>query len=297
MRPSADAILVFAPSCARVAAGEGVDRIMLADRANLDEPANSTGSAPDARASATSGSDIGTETNGLGGAQAGSEVLAPSPASADGETAIPAEGATAPSPSVASPVAAQPEPTRPSIGNAILEQLQALEQDFALKMKFDESRDRTIDDLRTELQGYRRGLHLTLLRPIVTDLMTLQDELSSLARFHAQSGELGSAVLSRTLAGFATTIEETLARNGFVAYATVDETFDGRRQRADKTEPTDDPTLDGRVFARTGKGYDYESRVFRPERVVIYRQRAGATQPVASAAEVLDLFAEPPEES
>jgi len=102
-------------------------------------------------------------------------------------------------------------------------------------------------------QGLSQGLHATLMRPIAKDLISIYDELTSLARYHARSEEPGSALLARTLEGFATTVEETLARNGFEPFETIEAAFVGGRQRADSTELTGDTSLDGLVAARIAK--------------------------------------------
>jgi len=189
----------------------------------------------------------------------------------------------------AAPVAPTAEPvTYVVFEQAVLEEVRALARDFALKFKFDASRDRTIEDLSQELRGYRQGLHATLMRPIAKDLISIYDELTSLARYHARSEEPGSALLARTLEGFATTVEETLARNGFEPFETIEAAFVGGRQRADSTELTGDTSLDGLVAARIAKGFEYGGHVFRPERVVTYRYSPQATTVGTPAAATVE---------
>ena len=99
----------------------------------------------------------------------------------------------------------------------------------------------------------------------------MHDELTALARHHSEGGE---EAFARTLESFARTVEDTLERNGFEPYSVESDDFDGSRQRADKAVSSAQVGLDGRVEARTGKGFAYGGKVFRPERVTVYRFRA-----------------------
>ena len=56
----------------------------------------------------------------------------------------------------------------------ILGELQELRQEFDTKVKYDGSKNRLIDTLHQELQGYKEGIHTRLLRPIFMDLITMQ---------------------------------------------------------------------------------------------------------------------------
>jgi molecular chaperone GrpE len=137
---------------------------------------------------------------------------------------------------------------------------------FDDKLREDGAAQQVIDRLHAELQKYKAGLVLELLRPIAQDLIRLADDLDRVA--------CSSPEVAPLLAGFQTTVEEVLARYGFEPFQTEEPTFDARRQRAVKSVPTDDPALDRQVAQRLRKGFRYQDRVVRPELVAVYVREA-----------------------
>src|SRR5437879_2106397 len=62
----------------------------------------------------------------------------------------------------------------------LLTTMQGLKQDFETKVKYDESKERMIDTLHSELQSYREGLHFKILRPLFIDLISLYDDINNI---------------------------------------------------------------------------------------------------------------------
>src|SRR5258708_17487380 len=62
----------------------------------------------------------------------------------------------------------------------LLHDMQNLRQDFDTKIKYDESKERQVDSLHQELQGYREGLHFKILKPVFIDLIAMHDDLDKL---------------------------------------------------------------------------------------------------------------------
>jgi molecular chaperone GrpE len=160
----------------------------------------------------------------------------------------------------------------------ILEELGRLRETFSLKIRFDEAKERVIDTLNEEVQRHRQGLHFSILRPLFLDLITLYDDLLQCAGAAAE-GEPAA----RTFQSLADTVEEVLARNGVSAFSVDGDAFDGKRQRAVRTAPADDPAWTGRVAQRLRRGFAHDERILRPEHVSVYRHEARDTAPPGAA--------------
>lgn len=145
---------------------------------------------------------------------------------------------------------------------AIAQAVSQLRMDFDTKIKYDESKDRTINALHQELQDYRADIVLKHQRPLVNDLISLYDDLG---RMVAEGGAVDH------LADIQTDIETILARNGIESYQLPDDTFEGTLQRVQQVVATDQPDQDRRVAAHVRRGFRYGDRVIRPELVNIYR--------------------------
>ncbi|GIL09218.1 MAG: hypothetical protein BroJett033_7290 [Chloroflexota bacterium] len=153
---------------------------------------------------------------------------------------------------------------------AIAQSVSQLRMDFDTKIKYDESKDRTINALHQELQDYRADIVLKHQRPLVNDLISLYDDLGRLVA-------AGGAV--DHLADIQSDIETMLARSGIEAYEMPQDTFESAFQRVQQVVPTDQPDLDRRVAARVRRGFRYGDRVIRPEIVDIYRHTPPADAP------------------
>lgn len=151
--------------------------------------------------------------------------------------------------------------------------IEGLHSAFDSKIRYDTSKQQTIDALHEELQLHREGLHFRLLRPIFLDLIDMYNDLDKLLkREDAVTPSSENEVrLWRNLESFQATIEEVLYRNGVEAYTEASDRFVAQRQRALKTLTTENADLDGAIAERVRKGFAYEGRVLRPETVVIYK--------------------------
>jgi molecular chaperone GrpE len=148
----------------------------------------------------------------------------------------------------------------------ILLELKALGEEFALKLKYDQAKEKAIDALHDELRQHRGGLHFTLLRPLLSDLISLHDDLLQLAAARTAA----DAATARTFEGLASSIKEILARQGVATLEIGSTLFDGKRQRAIRTVATEQNALVGCVAERIRTGFVYDDRVVRPEHVALY---------------------------
>jgi len=153
------------------------------------------------------------------------------------------------------------------------ETLTALQNGFESKIKYDASKERIIDSLHKELQSYRDGLHLKILRPIFFDLMGMHDDVTNLLK-HNQPLDNESDTTTRlrkNLVSFQETIESVLEKHGVIAYNEPGEKFFPQRQRALRVELTNDPNKDQIICERIRKGFEYDSKILQPETVVLYK--------------------------
>ena len=138
---------------------------------------------------------------------------------------------------------ASPDPA--SSIQQLQDEMRGLREDFETKLMYDGNKQRLIDSLHSELEGYREGLHFKILRPIFLDMIDMHDDLGKLA--DALPTRYGEAVLEdmlNNLRSFQETIEEILERNGVAVSNAEGDTFVSGRQRAIKALDTSDPMLD-----------------------------------------------------
>jgi len=162
----------------------------------------------------------------------------------------------------------------------IMVSITGLQQSFNAKIRFDASKERIIDSLHKELQDYRDGLHAKILRPVFLDLIAMHDDLRNLVRFNnnldQESGE-AALRLRQNLVSFQQSIEDVLEKHGVTGYEEPGDLYSAQRQRALRTENTDDAAMDRIVSERIRKGFEYDGKVLRPEIVNIYKFN-GTTQ-------------------
>lgn len=165
------------------------------------------------------------------------------------------------------PPAVAPEPRASAdILPQILSELKALGEEFSLKLKYDQAKEKAVDALHDELRQHRGGLHFTLLRPLLSDLISLHDDLLQLA----DAKKTSDPQTARTFEGLGGSIKEILARQGVSTLEVQDDVFDRKRQRAIRTVATDQQDLVGSVAERLRAGFIYDDRIVRPEHVAVY---------------------------
>ena len=143
--------------------------------------------------------------------------------------------------------------------------LDALQIAFDREVRAEATREKVVDRLHAELQEYKAGLILGILRPIFIDLIQLHDDIGKMAITEGESNPEIARMLTYQQA-----IEDILYRQGVETYHLEDDTFDPRRQRALTTVTTEEPNLNKKVAARIRKGFQSGDKVIRPEFVSVY---------------------------
>ena len=147
--------------------------------------------------------------------------------------------------------------------------LDALQTAFDREIRAESTREKVVDRLHAELQEYKAGLILGILRPIFLDLIQLHDDLGKMTTSTATDPTPEVARLLDTQQA----IEDILYRQGVETFTEPGDTFDPRRQRAMSTIPTDDPTLNKKVASRLRKGFQTGDKVIRPEFVSVHAHK------------------------
>lgn len=142
-----------------------------------------------------------------------------------------------------------------------------------------QARERVIDRLHEEVQRSRAGEVRELLRPAVTDLRRMRDDLLTQARSIPDTMARGEVAV--LLESYADSVVLILERCGVVAVRPEPlTTFDPGRQHASGVAEAPRPELAGTIESVVSDGYAEADtgRQVAPARVIVYRQ-AGAEAP------------------
>jgi len=162
-------------------------------------------------------------------------------------------------------------PAIEALGQAMLEKIEGLQTQFEREIRAEATREKVIDRLHAELQEYKQGLHVSLLKPVFIDLIQLHDDIGKMTEASTEEDREGPAgrYLS-LLSGVQQGIEDILYRQGVEPFVDAGESFDPKRQRALTTVATDEPDRNKQIAGRLRKGFQSEGRVIRPELVSVY---------------------------
>lgn len=153
----------------------------------------------------------------------------------------------------------------------IKQSIDGLRADFDTKIKYDESKEQTIDALHRELQDYRADLVLKIMRPLVNDLLALYDDMAQMiGRYQTQEAHEDSPLL-RNFEGVLADVEEILARYGYELFEHEAVQHDSNWQRVQKVVETASAEQDRMIARRVRKGLRYDDKIIRPEVVDIFR--------------------------
>jgi molecular chaperone GrpE (heat shock protein) len=132
-----------------------------------------------------------------------------------------------------------------------------------------------------ELEQLRRGERRSLLRPVVTEVCRLRDDL--LRQADTLPADFDQKRAADLLRSYADSLEFTLDDNGITTFAPeAGEAFQARLHKVASKVPTRDGALVGTIAAVVSPGYrDVEAdAVIAGARVVVYVADASAPEPV-----------------
>jgi molecular chaperone GrpE len=115
-------------------------------------------------------------------------------------------------------------------------------------------REGVIDYLRAELETLRRGERRGMLRPLLTEMCRLRNDL--LRQAATLPSEYDAEQAAKLLVSFAETVDLALENNGIVSYTPGEgEPFDPRRHRRLRGAESADPAEAGRIAQVLRDGY------------------------------------------
>lgn len=161
--------------------------------------------------------------------------------------------------------------------------LAAIARQMGLESERAAFRERIIDRLHGDIERMRATERSGLLRPVVTDLCRLRNDL--LRQAGTVPAEMTAAQVAALLASFADVVGDALERCGVGVLSTSSgASFEpGRHQVVGRVEK-DEPALDGTVAAVIADGYaEIDSgKVVVPARVTVHRYVPSRTDETAS---------------
>jgi molecular chaperone GrpE (heat shock protein) len=146
------------------------------------------------------------------------------------------------------------------------------------------ARERVIDRQHADIERLRAAERGGVLRPVVTDLCRLRNDLLRQAATLPQ--DLSAEGVAALLESFAQSVEEALLRCGVeVQPRTAGIAFDPRRQQVARVVEDADPARDGTVAEVVQDGYTETDggRVVLPARVAVHRVLTGETKETVDA--------------
>lgn len=150
--------------------------------------------------------------------------------------------------------------------------LDNLHHEFQDKLKHDSHKDKIIDSLHQELQGYKDDIVKKHLKSVIMDVIKIVDDIRKLAE-HYQSrkpSEDDMPKLIRHMESISSDLEDIFLWQGITPFSCDDEAFDPVRQKMLKRIETTEPAKDKKVAMRLRPGYEWEGRILRPEMVAVY---------------------------
>lgn len=152
----------------------------------------------------------------------------------------------------------------------------------------DKFKEEQIKKLHSELQDHKRGLFDQALLPVLTQLVSLHENLNRQERALKQKNaeDLGPERLFKEIAGMRDELEVILSESGIAIFEHPSNTYDPARQTARETILTPDAALHGLISERILPGYERNGRILAKERIKVYVHRptmTATTSPTTSA--------------
>ena len=168
--------------------------------------------------------------------------------------------------------------------SALLSNLEARLLDaFNQKLAFDTFKEKQIDRLHEELQGYKSDLLLKAAQPLIAAIIKLHSDVGRL--ISGISREDPTKLTVEQIIGFFDSfrdeIVDLLAARGVEMFQTAGgDRFDARRQSSVGTVETSNSELAGRVAETAQPGFEQGTTVLSKEKVKIYSfARLGSDEP------------------
>lgn len=173
---------------------------------------------------------------------------------------------------VGSPIA----PEEASSGLSLEDVLGKILTAFDAKLAYDATKEKQIDRLHDEVQQHRRDLLNQALRPFVSGVIRMHDNLAKQStKLPAKPDDWFSrARFLGQIDGVREELEMLLEANGVERFEHPAAAFEPSVQTAMKRVPTSDPDAGGLVAERLRPGFQRGDTVLQKERVAVYVHQA-----------------------
>jgi molecular chaperone GrpE (heat shock protein) len=154
----------------------------------------------------------------------------------------------------------------------IKHQLDNLAKSFESKLKYDEHKNKIIDELHQALQDYRQGLLQKYVHKIFIDVLKVVDDIRRFSA-HCNNNRLADETTDKFLnflESTASDLEDLFLWEGISPYVCEGIQLDSARQRVLNKLPTDDPAKDKTIAERVRPGYECNGKIIRPEIVSVF---------------------------
>lgn len=194
-------------------------------------------------------------------------MIEASPGELNPEPGADAAPASASSARAGSEAASAPAPAAALSSDAIERLLRAWDEREAR----DRFREKQIDRLHDELQGYKSDLVAKAIRPALQSLIRLHDDVGKVSEAlqREDPAKLTAPRLLQILDGFRDDVLIALEQNGVTAFREADDKFNPLRQKSLKTIPGE-PESVGRIAQRNRPGFERGDTILEKERVTVY---------------------------
>jgi molecular chaperone GrpE (heat shock protein) len=152
------------------------------------------------------------------------------------------------------------------------EELKKIRQDFESKLMYDRHKDALIDKLHRELQDYKGDLLEKIVRPLLMDMIGVNDQLRNEVKFFKDPDQTHEPrQMLKSMENLLVYLEEILYRQGVETFTSEEgAVFSAGRQKSLRSITTDDETKHKMIAAVHQPGYEYNGKQIRPELVNIY---------------------------
>jgi len=156
--------------------------------------------------------------------------------------------------------------------NNIQDNVSNLLNEFQSKLKYDQHKEKIIDNLHRELQEYKNDLTKKLLQPIIMDIISAIDDIKKLVQHYRLNdpSELDPLKLLDLMESLPSDLEDILYRQKVETFNCTEKVFNPSLQKAIKILETDDETKDKIISKILRSGYEWEGKKLLPELVEVY---------------------------
>ncbi|MCD8049732.1 MAG: nucleotide exchange factor GrpE [Clostridia bacterium] len=165
--------------------------------------------------------------------------------------------------------------------DAMQQAMENLQQCFDDKIAEDTHKNELFDNMHRELVRYQNGAVEKIVDTVALDIIQLVDTTKGHIRVYEkkEATEENYKKLLKIVKGIAEDLEDILYRQNIESYRVAGHEVDVRRQKIIQTVATDDKSKDNRIAARVADGYEKGDKVFRPERIKIFKYEENAETP------------------